>query len=234
MEFCIVVKCLATSMAENDMEEADCVFKLIVLGAPGAGKTSIIQRYCAGTFNPRTKTTMGIDYWRSRVTRKSAAVDFKIWDTVGQDTYSSLTRMYYKGVHGALLVYDIANADSFAKVKYWLNDLKDNGSGLERVVMVGNKVDVETDREVTALEGSTFASQRKVKWLECSAKTGQGVTEAFKELMEEVFEAYENDEKFAEIGRNSTMIANNNKGFDLNGRSAILKNKKTKVPKNCC
>eukprot|EP00826_Nyctotherus_ovalis_P032593 TRINITY_DN26260_c0_g1_i2.p4 TRINITY_DN26260_c0_g1~~TRINITY_DN26260_c0_g1_i2.p4 ORF type:complete len:114 (+),score=23.40 TRINITY_DN26260_c0_g1_i2:92-433(+) len=99
MEFCIVVKCLATSMAENDMEEADCVFKLIVLGAPGAGKTSIIQRYCAGTFNPRTKTTMGIDYWRSRVTRKSAAVDFKIWDTVGQAVSYTHLRAHETSLH---------------------------------------------------------------------------------------------------------------------------------------
>eukprot|EP00826_Nyctotherus_ovalis_P001025 TRINITY_DN1010_c0_g2_i2.p1 TRINITY_DN1010_c0_g2~~TRINITY_DN1010_c0_g2_i2.p1 ORF type:complete len:223 (-),score=56.93 TRINITY_DN1010_c0_g2_i2:63-731(-) len=218
----------------REVEKADCVLKLIVLGAPGAGKTCIIRRYCTGHFDENTNATMWIDSSSTLMTRKNAVVEFKIWDTVGQDTYSSLTRMYYNGTHGVLLVYDITDLSSFTKVKYWLGDLKKNGSGLEKMVIVGNKVDVVENRKVPALEASIYASELKIKWLECSAKTGQGVIEAFRELMEEVFDEYESNEEFTKIGRNSTIVVGGNRGFDLNGRTIIIENKKSNKLKRCC
>eukprot|EP00826_Nyctotherus_ovalis_P066197 TRINITY_DN9764_c0_g1_i7.p1 TRINITY_DN9764_c0_g1~~TRINITY_DN9764_c0_g1_i7.p1 ORF type:complete len:123 (+),score=9.62 TRINITY_DN9764_c0_g1_i7:47-370(+) len=77
------------------------------LGAPGTGKTCLIRRYCSGTFDEHAKPTMGFDFLRKRVTRQESTIEFQIWDTAGQDTFASLTRMYYKGTHGVLLVYDI-------------------------------------------------------------------------------------------------------------------------------
>eukprot|EP00826_Nyctotherus_ovalis_P066196 TRINITY_DN9764_c0_g1_i3.p1 TRINITY_DN9764_c0_g1~~TRINITY_DN9764_c0_g1_i3.p1 ORF type:complete len:166 (-),score=46.34 TRINITY_DN9764_c0_g1_i3:53-550(-) len=148
------------------------------LGAPGTGKTCLIRRYCSGTFDEHAKPTMGFDFLRKRVTRQESTIEFQIWDTAGQDTFASLTRMYYKGTHGVLLVYDITSPTSFKKVLYWLGDLADNGSGLERILILGNKADLTLDRRVTQLQARTFTSERKLKWMECSARTGKGVEEA--------------------------------------------------------
>ena len=216
------------------MEDPDRIFKLIVLGSGGSGKTCLIRRYCSNTFNENTKTTLGFDFLGTRITWKEMRLEFKIWDTVGHDAFNSLTRMYYKGTHGALLVYDITNAESFEKVKYWLEDLRENGSGLERVVIVGNKSDISIDRKVGQMDAKTFASEEKLKWLECSAKTGKNVTEAFKELIDQVLKEYENNNDFKMIGQTSTIIHAGNSNYDRIGRSGIILGPGPKKKKACC
>ena len=216
------------------MEGADRIFKLIVLGSVGSGKTCLIRRYCSNTFNENTKTTLRFDYLAIRIIRKEMTLKFKIWDTAGQDKFNSLTKMYYNEAHGALLVYDITNADSFEKAKYWLEDLRENGSGLERVVIVGNKSDMSIDRKVEELDAKTFASKEKLKWLECSAKTGKNVTEAFKELIEQVLREYKNNKNFRMIGRTNTIIHTDNTDYDETERSATILDPKPKKKKGCC
>lgn len=103
----------------------------------------------------------------------------QIWDTAGQERFRSVTRSYYRGAAGALLVYDTTSRDSFNVLSNWLNDARTLASQNICILLVGNKKDLEEDREVTFLEASNFAQENELIFLETSAKTGENVEEAF-------------------------------------------------------
>jgi small GTP-binding protein len=103
----------------------------------------------------------------------------QIWDTAGQERFRSVTRSYYRGAAGALLVYDSTSRDSYNVVSNWLNDARTLASPNIVILLVGNKKDLEEAREVTFLEASNFASENELIFLETSAKTGENVEEAF-------------------------------------------------------
>ncbi|GFG28707.1 hypothetical protein Cfor_05989 [Coptotermes formosanus] len=123
--------------------------------------------------------TIGVEFGSKIVNVGGKSVKLQIWDTAGQERFRSVTRSYYRGAAGALLVYDITNRETFNSLANWLSDARTLASPNIIILLVGNKRDLDGDREVTFLEASRFAQENELMFLETSAKTGENVEEAF-------------------------------------------------------
>ncbi|XP_013365101.1 PREDICTED: ras-related protein Rab-4B isoform X2 [Chinchilla lanigera] len=123
--------------------------------------------------------TIGVEFGSRVVTVGGKTVKLQIWDTAGQERFRSVTRSYYRGAAGALLVYDITSRETYNSLAAWLTDARTLASPNIVVILCGNKKDLDPEREVTFLEASRFAQENELMFLETSALTGENVEEAF-------------------------------------------------------
>lgn len=138
--------------------------------------------------------TIGVEFGSRIVNVGGSVVKLQIWDTAGQDRFRSVTRSYYRGAAGALLVYDTTSRDSFNALTNWLNDARTLASPNIVILLVGNKKDLEEGREITTLEASSFAQENDLIFLETSAKTGDNVEEAFLKCSKSILAKIESGE----------------------------------------
>jgi small GTP-binding protein len=137
------------------------------------------RKICLLPVKDDSQHTIGVEFGSRIISVGGKAIKLQIWDTAGQERFRSVTRSYYRGAAGALLVYDSTSRDSYNVVSNWLNDARTLASPNIVILLVGNKKDLEEAREVTFLEASNFASENELIFLETSAKTGENVEEAF-------------------------------------------------------
>lgn len=143
-------------------------YKLVMLGETSTGKTSIATRFSKRVFHEWQESTVGAAYLTGTV----GSCLFEIWDTAGQERYHSLAPMYYRGAKAALVVFDITNSQSFERAREWLVELRRDGPAGIVIVLVGNKVDLNSKREVSEDEAKTLANEFGVLYMETSAKSG--------------------------------------------------------------
>jgi len=160
-------------------ESYDYLFKFIVIGDTGTGKSCILHQFIENKFKKNSAHTIGVEFGSRIVEVAGKRVKLQIWDTAGQERFRSVTRSYYRGAAGALLVYDITSRDTYNHLTSWLTDARTLASPEIVVVLVGNKCDLQEDREVTFLEASRFSQENGLTFLETSALTGEGVEEVF-------------------------------------------------------
>jgi GTPase SAR1 family protein len=129
-------------------------------------------------------------------------------DTAGDERYRALMKMYYKELHGVLLVYDITSKDSFTKLQFWVDDLAINGNSKECIMIVGNKADMDATRQVTQYEGKAMATMLNVEWKECSAKSALGTADALETLVRRMMEKYRTDPEYRNKGLCRWLIEN--------------------------
>lgn len=127
-------------------------FKVVLLGEGRVGKTSIVLRYTKGEYTDRQKSTMQASYIDKKLTVGTETVQLSIWDTAGQERFHALGPIYYRDASGALLVYDITDAESFVKVKNWVKELRKIVGSDITIVIAGNKIDLEKNRNVNQEE----------------------------------------------------------------------------------
>ena len=170
----------------------DCVYKVLLLGDSSVGKTCFLLRYCDKTFQEAHLSTIGLDYRLKTMTLKSGKnIKLQIWDTAGQDRFRAITKNYYKGANGIILIYDVTNLQSYENVKNWINQIKDEANPNVIIYLAGNKVDVkDEDRVVKTVDGKKIADEYNLKFYETSAKSGINVNLIFEELVENVDEVY--------------------------------------------
>ena len=157
--------------------------KMVLLGDSGVGKSCLVLRFVRGQFDPSSKVTVGAAFMSHPVALPdSSTVKFEIWDTAGQERYASLAPLYYRGASAAAIVYDITNKESFAKAKHWVKELQKNASQEIVIVLVGNKSDLEQDRDVPAEEAKAYAEENGMEHVEASAKTAHNVSEIFESI----------------------------------------------------
>ena len=157
--------------------------KMVLLGDSGVGKSCLVLRFVLGQFDPSSKVTVGAAFMSHPVALPdSSTVKFEIWDTAGQERYASLAPLYYRGASAAAIVYDITSKDSFAKAKYWVKELQKNASQDIVIVLVGNKCDKESERDVSAEEAKTYADENAMEYVESSAKTAHNVSKIFESI----------------------------------------------------
>ena len=159
--------------------------KLLTIGDSGVGKTCLIQQYSSGEFSPMFITTIGIDYKLKTVEVNGEPVRLQIWDTAGQERFRTLTASYFKGAHGILMVYDVSDRKSFGSVNTWMNMIQQQTETEQvAIILVGNKCDI--DHDVTPEEGKRLAEKYDIPFHLTSAKTNQGVDEAFLSIAQRV------------------------------------------------
>nr|XP_020724543.1 ras-related protein Rab-17 [Odocoileus virginianus texanus] len=164
-----------------------CIFKLVLLGSGSVGKSSLALWYVKKDFKS-ILPTVGCVFFTTVVDLGAAPLKFEIiWDRAGQEKYHSVCHLYFRGANAALLVYDVTRKDSFCKAQQWLKDLEEEFHSGEVVVMlVGNKTDLEEEREVTLEEGKEFAESQGLLFMETSAKLNYQVTEVFNTVAREL------------------------------------------------
>ena len=166
------------------MSKKESLFKILILGDSTVGKTCFLTRYADNTFQENQMATLGVDYKLKNVKMEDGnIVKLQIWDTAGQDRFHSLTRNYFKGAHGIILLYDITTQSSFDNVSKWIKQIKEDASEKVVIILVGNKIDLEHKRAIPTEEGEKIAEDFGLIFFECSAKTGKNINEAFNELI---------------------------------------------------
>eukprot|EP01125_Pyxidicula_operculata_P011870 TRINITY_DN3884_c0_g1_i1.p1 TRINITY_DN3884_c0_g1~~TRINITY_DN3884_c0_g1_i1.p1 ORF type:complete len:262 (-),score=61.59 TRINITY_DN3884_c0_g1_i1:132-917(-) len=178
---------------QNEVPEStqhDLMYKVIILGESGVGKTNLLGRWKEDKYD-RTSATLNVELsskvFKINYEGTSLVVKIQLWDTAGQEQYRSVTSSYYRKCQGAILVYDITKLNTFSSLESWLNELK-NAPGNENihVMLVGNKSDLADERDVAMEDGLEFAKQHHLNFLETSAKTGDNVQKAFQILLGDI------------------------------------------------
>lgn len=159
--------------------EYDYLFKILLIGDSGVGKSCLLLRFADDTYTESYISTIGVDFKIRTIDLDGKTIKLQIWDTAGQERFRSVTRSYYRGAAGALLVYDITSRDSYNHISSWLADARSLANPDIVIILVGNKSDLEAEREVTFLEASRFAQENDLMFLETSALSGVGVSEVF-------------------------------------------------------
>ena len=165
------------------LEEFDDLFILVLIGDSGAGKSCLLNRYAGGAFEDRYISTVGVDFKLRTIEANGRRTKLQIWDTAGQERFRSVSSTYYRGAHGVAIVYDVASAASFANVTRWIGEIDRYGRPGVPKILLGNKSDLSADaRETTAGVARKFAEEHHLAFAEVSAKTGDGVDDAFATL----------------------------------------------------
>lgn len=158
--------------------EYDHLFKLLIIGDSGVGKSSLLLRFADNTFSGSYITTIGVDFKIRTVEIEGERVKLQIWDTAGQERFRTITSTYYRGTHGVIVVYDVTSGDSFANVKRWLHEIEQNCDVVNRI-LVGNKNDAPDRKVVLTEDAQRFADQMGIRLFETSAKDNINVEEMF-------------------------------------------------------
>ena len=170
----------------------DTVYKVLLLGDSSVGKTCFLLRYCDKSFQEAHLSTIGLDYrLKSMTLQNDKNIKLQIWDTAGQDRFRAITKNYYKGANGIILIYDVTNKQSYENVKNWLTQIKEEANPNVIIYLAGNKIDVEEEqRVITTEDGQKIADEYKLPFKETSAKNGINVNEIFQELVEKIDETF--------------------------------------------
>jgi small GTP-binding protein len=174
-----------------DDEQYDYLFKLVIVGDSAVGKSNLLTRFTRDEYNAAAKATIGVDFGsKSTKTADGKIIKAQIWDTAGQERFRATTNGFYRGALGAMIVFDITNRKTFESVSTWLKELRQMAADPEPVVMlVGNKADLASNRQVTTSEAKTFAEDNDMFFFETSALTASNVTTAFETLLNEIYKA---------------------------------------------
>eukprot|EP01130_Rhizamoeba_saxonica_P000453 TRINITY_DN10409_c0_g1_i1.p1 TRINITY_DN10409_c0_g1~~TRINITY_DN10409_c0_g1_i1.p1 ORF type:complete len:218 (+),score=45.89 TRINITY_DN10409_c0_g1_i1:20-673(+) len=163
------------------------IFKYIIIGDMGVGKSCLLHRFTEQKFIEDSPHTIGVEFGTRIISLKGKKVKLQIWDTAGQERFRAVTRTYYRGASGALLVYDITRRSTFTHLTSWLTDARSLTDPSTVFMLIGNKKDLDS-RAVTYDEADNFAKENDILFLETSAKFSDNVEEAFIETANLIFE----------------------------------------------
>lgn len=167
-------------------EPYDCLFKLLLIGDSGVGKSCLLLRFADNTYTESYISTIGVDFKIRNITIDGQDVKLQIWDSAGQERFRTIMSSYYRGVHGIALVYDITDLKSFNNIKQWVEEVKRYASDYVKCILVGNKSDLETKRQVDYVTAKECADSMGWPFIETSAKNDVNVTEMFTALAAEI------------------------------------------------
>jgi small GTP-binding protein len=168
------------------MSARKIIIRLLTIGDSNVGKSSLLARYTDNTFYPEFVTTIGIDFKCKTVELDGKQVLIQLWDTAGQERFHSITRNYYKGAEGILLVYDVTAKSSFDNVVKWISDINTYSDGTIIKILIGNKIDLENQRVISTQMGEALAKEHNILFFETSNKNNVNVTESIDGLAKQI------------------------------------------------
>ncbi|XP_038681883.1 ras-related protein Rab11D [Tripterygium wilfordii] len=168
-------------------DEYDYLFKLVLIGDSGVGKSNLLSRFTKNEFNLESKSTIGVEFATKSLNIDGKVIKAQIWDTAGQERYRAITSAYYRGAVGALLVYDVTRFATFENVERWLRELREHTDPNIVVMLIGNKSDLRHLRAVSVEDGKAFAEKESLYFMETSALDATNVENAFTEVLTQIY-----------------------------------------------
>ncbi|KAI8053166.1 GTP-binding protein ypt1 [Gilbertella persicaria] len=166
--------------------EYDYLFKLLLIGDSGVGKSCLLLRFADDTYTESYISTIGVDFKIRTIELEGKTVKLQIWDTAGQERFRTITSSYYRGAHGIIVVYDVTDEDSFNNVKQWLQEIDRYAAEGVNKLLVGNKSDLVDKKVVNTEQATEFAESLKIPLLETSAKDATNVEQAFLTMAKQI------------------------------------------------
>jgi small GTP-binding protein len=180
--------------SKKDTINYQYIFKIILIGDQNIGKTSLISRYVTNCFTDKYICTIGVDFMMKSISFENQTIKLQIWDTAGMEKYKQITTSYYKGTQAAIICFDLTNKNSFNSVRRWYSEFSNYYNPLfeKTVILVGNKSDLEDEREVIREEIENLCNLNNFVYYETSAKTGDNVECLFDEIAKRLYFSYKN------------------------------------------
>lgn len=166
----------------------DFLFKLLLIGDSGVGKTCILCRFADDSFSQSFISTIGIDFKIKTIDLDGRKIKLQIWDTAGQERFKTITTTYYRGAMGIMLVYDITNAKSFDNIATWIRNIEEHANEDVVKMIVGNKCDMEDRRIISVEKGQDIGRHNNISFMETSAKTNVNIEKAFYEMAKKILD----------------------------------------------
>jgi len=166
--------------------EYDYLFKLLLIGDSGVGKSCLLLRFADDTYTESYISTIGVDFKIRTIELDGKTIKLQIWDTAGQERFRTITSSYYRGAHGIIVVYDVTDQESFNNVRQWLQEIDRYASENVNKLLVGNKCDLTTKKVVDYTTAKEYADQLGIPFLETSAKNATNVEQAFMTMAAEI------------------------------------------------
>ncbi|CAD5122173.1 DgyrCDS10619 [Dimorphilus gyrociliatus] len=183
-------------MDSDEVEQFDYLFKIVLIGDAGVGKTCIVQRFKSGLFMEQYGSTIGVDFTMKTIVIDDKKIKLQIWDTAGQERFKTITQSYYRSAHAVLLVYDITKEKSFENIEKWLEDVRKYTGNNVLKVLIGNKCDLEQARRISTEKAKLFSEKYNMfSMIEVSAKDCCNINESFINLTKELVSLH-SDSKF--------------------------------------
>ncbi|CAG5122842.1 unnamed protein product [Candidula unifasciata] len=197
-----------------DPDEAfDYLFKIVLIGDAGVGKTCVVQRFKSGTYTEKHGSTIGVDFTMKTLNIDGKLVKLQIWDTAGQERFRTITQSYYRSANGVIIAYDISKRSTFEAVPRWLDDVKRYAGQNVVQLLVGNKCDLESLQEVSLAEAKSLAqSQNFIGAIETSAKENTNVDDAFLKMARELKRRF-GDDSGMDPGQSGSLQLNSRSRF---------------------
>lgn len=177
------VRAVHNMSLSKDSDDYDYLFKVVLIGDSGVGKSNLLSRFTRNEFCLESKSTIGVEFATRSVQIDGKTIKAQIWDTAGQERYRAITSAYYRGAVGALLVYDITSFESFNNARKWLTELRDHSDSNIVVLLAGNKNDLSHLRAVSVEQAHEFANSEDLTTIETSALNSSNVEQAFTDLL---------------------------------------------------
>ncbi|XP_018585566.1 ras-related protein Rab-19 [Scleropages formosus] len=175
------------SAGSGQDDSFDFLFKIILIGDSNVGKTCVVHSFKSGTFTEKQQNTIGVDFTVRTLDIEGKRVKMQVWDTAGQERFRTITQSYYRSAHGAMITYDLTRRSTFDSIPHWIREVEQYGAANVLLVLIGNKSDLESQRQVLFEDACTLAEERGVlAALETSAKEARNVEEAFLLLAREL------------------------------------------------
>ena len=171
------------------------IYKIILVGDSGVGKTCLLSMYIKGECGP-TIPTIAVEFCTKEIELYDGnKIKVQLWDTAGQERFKSLALTYYRKAHGILLLFDVTKKSSFFACKNYLEEVRMNSEKKCIVYLVGNKIDLENERQITKEDAESFAEQENIKYIETSAIKNMRVEEAFTSLLNDIYKSKQEEDK---------------------------------------
>ena len=175
--------------AEATLMKEKYKFKIVIVGDSGVGKTNLVKRFTQKIYNENTEATVGVEFFCQNYLINDALCKIELWDTAGQERYKSITGAYYKGASGAIIVYDVTCLTTFNNVDRWFQEIRELASKDIKIIMVGNKTDLEDTRVIQKEISRNKASDLNIPVIETSALNASNVKEAFHLMIKEIYKS---------------------------------------------